>query len=148
MPIHTILGATGNTGSAVLRSLLSSSEIPDLTINILVRSKDKLLQAFPQLAEAPTTGPGVNIFEGAISNEATLAACLRGASTIYVCVSTNHSGHKVDIALSTAVHLITALTQLRKAQGPQGTGPEYKAPVILFNRSLSLSTEVKVSSLW
>ncbi|KAK4956887.1 hypothetical protein LTR10_006416 [Elasticomyces elasticus] len=136
MPIHTVLGATGNLGSATLRDLLLS-QIPDLTINILVRSKAKLLEAFPQIAKGSVGN--VNIFEGPISDEAAFAACVRSASVIYVCVSTNHSGHTVDIARSTAAYLIGALSQLRKAEGP-----EYKSPVILFNRSLTLSTEVQL----
>ncbi|KAK5109282.1 hypothetical protein LTR62_007156 [Meristemomyces frigidus] len=136
MPVHAILGATGSTGSAVLRCLLAS-EIPDLTINILVRSKSKLLAAFPQLANAPAAA--VNIFEGPVSNEDALTACVQNASVIYLCVATNNSAHKVDIAFSTAARLITALGQLRKARGL-----EYKPPVVLFNRSLSLSTEVKL----
>ncbi|KAK3616937.1 hypothetical protein LTR56_025619 [Elasticomyces elasticus] len=140
MPIHAVLGATGNLGSATLRDLLSSG-IPDLTINILVRSKAKLLGAFPQLANFSRIGKGstVNIFEGPISDEPALAACVRSASVIYVCVSTNHSAHTVDIARSTAAYLIAALSQRREAEGA-----EYQDPVILFNRSLTLSKEVQL----
>ncbi|KAK5715152.1 hypothetical protein LTR15_010569 [Elasticomyces elasticus] len=134
MPIHAVLGATGNLGSATLHDLLLS-DIPDLTINILVRSKAKLLGAFPQLVSVGNA----NIFEGPISDEAALATCVRSASVIYVCVSTNHSGHKVDIARSTAAYLIAALGELRKVEGQ-----EYKDPVILFNRSLTLSKEVQL----
>ena len=81
MPVHAILGATGGVGSAILRYLLSS-QIPDLRINILVRSKSKLLQAFPQLEL--TSSATITIFEAPISNEDTLKTCIKGASTIYV----------------------------------------------------------------
>lgn len=138
MPIHAILGATGGTGSAVLRCLLSSSDVPDLTINILVRSKAKLLQVFPKLL-VKTSGIEINVFEGPISDEAALTACVRSASVIYVCVATNNSAHKVDIAFSTAAKLVTALGQLRKDQRA-----EYNPPTILFNRSLSLNNEVQL----
>lgn len=136
MPIHAILGATGNTGSAVLCSLLGS-DIEDLTINILVRSKAKLYTAFPKLEKVKR--PAVNIFEGTISNEANLASCLRGASVIYMCISTNYAVHKVDVAFSAAAHVVTALGQIRKS-----LGPEFKTPVIVFNRSMSMNTDVKL----
>lgn len=45
MPIYAILGATGGTGSAIPGCLLYS-QIPELRINILARSKSKLFQAF------------------------------------------------------------------------------------------------------
>jgi hypothetical protein len=136
MPVHAILGATGGTGSAILRCLLSS-QIPDLRINILVRSKSKLLQAFPQLEL--TSSAAITIFEAPISNEDTLKACIKGASIIYVCVSTNHASRKVDIALTTAARLVAALGQLRKDQGS-----ECKTPVVLFNRSLALNSDVQM----
>lgn len=136
MPIHAVLGATGGTGSAILRCLLSS-QIPDLRINILVRSKSKLLQAFPQLEL--TSSATITIFEAPISNEDTLKTCIEGASTIYTCVATNHASREVDIALTTAARLVAALGQLRKDQGS-----EYKTPVVLFNRSLALNSDVQM----
>ena len=93
MSIHAILGATGGTGSAILRYLLSS-QIPGLHINILVRSKSKLLNVFPQLESASSAT--ITIFEAPISNESAVQACLKGASTIYACVATNHA-----VAMST-----------------------------------------------
>jgi NAD(P)H-binding len=137
MPVHAVLGATGGAGSSILRSLLSS-QIPDLRINMLVRSKSKLLQAFPQLESI--LSPTITIFEAPISDEDTLQACIKGASTIYVCVATNHASHKVDIALTTAARLIAALSQLRKDQRS-----EYKPPVVLFNRSMNLNSDIQMS---
>lgn len=136
MPVHTILGATGGTGSAILRCLLSS-QIPDLRINILVRSRSKLLQAFPHLEL--TSSATITIFEAPISNEDTIKACIKGASTIYVCVATNYASRKVNIALTTAERLVTALSQLRKDQGS-----EYKTPVVLCIRSSALNSDVQM----
>jgi len=137
MSIHAILGATGGTGSAILRYLLSS-RIPDLRINILVRSKSKLLEAFPRLES--TSSATITIFEAPISDESALQACLQGASTIYACVATNHASRKVDITFTAAARLIAALGQLR-----QDEGSEYKAPAVVLIRSLSLNSDVKIS---
>ncbi|KAK4554624.1 hypothetical protein LTR86_008126 [Recurvomyces mirabilis] len=136
MPTHVVLGATGGTGSAILRCLLTS-KIPDLHINILVRSKGKLLQAFPQLES--TSSATISIFEGSISNGDVLRACLQHAETIYVCVATNHASRKVEVAVTTAASLVAALGHLRETNPP-----EYQLPVILFNRSLSLNSDAQL----
>ncbi|ORY10136.1 hypothetical protein BCR34DRAFT_655451 [Clohesyomyces aquaticus] len=138
MAVHALLGATGNLGSAILRCLLSShGQIPDLRINILVRSKSKLLQAFPQLES--TSSATITIFEGSISDEDTLKACINGASTIYVCVATNYASRNVDIAVTTAARLVAALGQLRNDRES-----EYSTPVVLFNRSMALNSDVQL----
>ncbi|KAK5720266.1 hypothetical protein LTR15_007539 [Elasticomyces elasticus] len=135
MSIHAVLGGTGGTGSAVLRCLLSS-QIPDLTVNVLVRTKSKLLKAIPKLES--TSSAIVNIFEAPITNEDALQACVSGASTIYLCIGTNNATRNNDIAVTTATRLLAALEYSRKVQGP-----EYKVPVILFNRSMGLNSDIK-----
>ena len=50
MPTYTLLGATGSTGSAILRCLLSQPP-RDLTLKVLVRTKSKLLTLFPGLEQ-------------------------------------------------------------------------------------------------
>jgi len=135
MPIHAVLGGTGGTGSAILRCLLSS-QIPDLHINVLVRSKSKLLKAIPQLeSTSPTL---VTIFEAPISNTDAFQACLNGASTIYVCIATNMASRTNEIACTTAAPLLAALNHFRKEQGS-----EYQPPVVLFNRSMALNPDVQ-----
>ncbi|KAK5108059.1 hypothetical protein LTR62_008833 [Meristemomyces frigidus] len=134
MPIHAVLGGTGGTGSAVVRTLLAS-QIPDLGINVLVRSKSKLLQAIPQLGSTSTAV--VNIFETPNLDADTFTACVKGASTIYVCIGTNNASRKNEIAVTTATRLIAALGHCRKA-----LGSDYKAPTILFNRSMALNRDV------
>ncbi|KAK1073917.1 hypothetical protein LTR12_001324 [Friedmanniomyces endolithicus] len=135
MPIHAVLGGTGGTGSAILQCLLSS-QIPDLHINVLVRSKSKLLKAIPQLES--TSSAIVTIFEAPISNTDAFQACLNGASTIYVCIATNMASRTNAIACTTAAPLIAALEHFRKEQGSK-----YKPPVVLFNRSMALNPDVQ-----
>ena len=136
MSVHAVLGATGGVGSSILRSLLSS-RIPDLRIHILVRSKIKLLQAFPQLTTKLSAT--ITIFEAPISEEDSLQACIKGASTIYVCVATNHASPNVEIAFTMAAGLVAALEQLRKEQRS-----EYKPPVVLFNRAMPLNPNIQM----
>lgn len=132
MPTHAILGATGATGSAILRYLLEGS-IPDLTINIFVRSQKKLLSAFPGLESHPSAR--INIFTGTITDTTTLAACLKTATVIYVCVSTNVPTKDLDIAHSAAESVKTALYTNAHTQGSA-----YAVPVLTINRSMALNT--------
>jgi uncharacterized protein YbjT (DUF2867 family) len=112
MPIHVILGATGGTGSSILRTLLSSS-VPNLQIKILVRSKAKLLRSFPDLETSTSANINLTIFEGAISNQNVLKACVQGAEVVYVCVATNHiNNKKVDVAYTAAANLVAALNDV------------------------------------
>ena len=66
---------------------------------------------------------------------------MNGASTIYVCISTNDATRKVVIAVTTAAQVIAALSQIH-TETDQGS--EYKPPVLLFNRSLTLNHDVKM----
>ncbi|RJE16607.1 hypothetical protein PHISCL_11056, partial [Aspergillus sclerotialis] len=70
MPTYALLGATGATGSSVLRHLLQT-QLADLDIDVLVRSKSKLLQAFPCL-ESTAGNPHVNIVQGNCTDDKAL----------------------------------------------------------------------------
>jgi putative NADH-flavin reductase len=119
MPSYALLGATGATGSSVLRHLLYSSSSSDLTVNVLVRSKSKLLAAFPGLdrrsARAPT--PTIRIFEGDSTNPDVLCAVLQDASLVFMCVAQNGSPMGTTLVQNTAAALIEA--RRRQAQ-PRG----------------------------
>ena len=136
MPVHAILGATGATGSAILRTLLSSRQ-QDLTINIFVRSKAKLLAAFPDLEK--TSAHAIKIYTGALSDKKALASCLRNASVIYLCIATNKPAKVTTVARHVAESVNVALQQNRSEQRES-----YVVPTVMINRSLSLNTAVKM----
>ncbi|KAK5053754.1 hypothetical protein LTR84_001715 [Exophiala bonariae] len=71
----TLLGATGRTGREVLSGLLKR-DIHHL--KIYVRSKQKLINLFPQLL----SDTRVEICEGEVTNQETMQACLSGAKII------------------------------------------------------------------
>lgn len=129
---YALLGATGATGSAVLRALLER-EHSDLVLNVLVRSKDKLFRVFPELEQKATFR--INIFEGDVGNRAVLASCLAEVGTIFMCVAQNGSQMGTDLALSTATAIRETLWAARKLQG-EG---EFEAPTIVNLRSASLN---------
>lgn len=137
MPTYAVLGATGGMGSAILRCLLGAKNLPELTLHVMVRSKSKFLDMFPNIER----NTGIQIFEGPILDTSILTKCLNGASVIFVCVATNAPGHKVEIARSTARQVILSLGQL-----PNKLHQPHLAPVVVINRSMGLATETRLPS--
>lgn len=134
MPTYALLGATGATGSAILRYL--RSETPsELKLNIFVRSKSKLLASFPQLQTASPFP--ISIFEGPITDKTALKSCLENADVIFMCIATNDSAPGTSIALDTASAVVESLESLRQSQIST-----YKTPSILQLRSTSLNKNI------
>ena len=139
MTTYALLGATGATGSSVLRCLIADPP-PDLhRLNILVRSKDKLLQAFPHILSSHTSKLQIHIFEGNSTSATDLIPCLTNPSTIFMCIGQNGSFPGTVLLTSTVTATITALTQLRKQQDSEEKTPSYRPPTILHLRSASLN---------
>ena len=130
MPVHTILGATGATGSPVLRFLLSSRN-RDRQIHIFVRSKEKLLASLPTLKDAKN----VQIFTSDLTDNETLRKCLQDSEVIYNCVATNLSTRGVSVARDAADAILASLQHLRDDQGEA-----FRPPLLALNRSSLLNS--------
>lgn len=109
MLTHALLAATGATGSAVLRSIISDLH-PDLQLNVFVRSKERLRSAFPDL-ESNNTNVDVTSVE--LSDQEALMACFGNADIIYNCIATNASTRGVNVTRSAASAILTSLHHLR-----------------------------------
>lgn len=133
MPTHALLGATGGTGKAILRSLQRQKS--ELQLNVLVRNQDKLLKAFPDLSSGSDRArPQIEIIEAGLDDQKALKRALAGAEVIYSCVASNESTHGMTVAIDTANAIIAALQSLRKEEGGG-----YKAPIVLMLRSANLA---------
>ncbi|KAK5713823.1 hypothetical protein LTR17_017449 [Elasticomyces elasticus] len=137
MPVYALLGATGSTGSAILRCLFAQPP-PQLTLNIFVRNKSKLLKAFPDLES--TTTFKVNIIEGTLSHETAMQECLRDVDVTMACIATNYSTRGMSICYDTAA-AIDALRVLQKTRG-------YKPPTIIQLRSASVNRILSAAMPW
>lgn len=131
MPTHAILGATGATGSAVLRFLLSL-ETSRPRINVFVRSKTKLVATFPKLEREKD----VYIFASPLSDHATMKQCLKDTEVIYNCVATNISKRGVDVARSSADAVLSSLQELR-----EDNKESFLPPLLVLLRSSMLAHE-------
>ena len=83
MPTYAILGGTGNTGIELVNILAREEGV---VLHIYVRSKSKLLEARPDLADAASPH---TIFSGDLADVNFFTECIRGASAVFGVVGTN-----------------------------------------------------------
>lgn len=131
MSTYALVGATGSTGSAILRHLLRSP-LPDVQINILVRSQSKLLGLFPTLLEQ--TKIKIELTEAPLSDSAAVQRCLSGANVIFSTVASNISVPGPTPGEDAAKAITGALSALR-----QSKGENYNPPTVLILSSASLN---------
>lgn len=140
MPTYALLGATGSTGSAIVRCLLAQAP-QNLTLKVYVRSRSKLLGLFPDLER--TTSFKLEIIEGTSTDSAKLQQCLRDADAIFMCIAQNYAKPGTTLIYDAASTIIEALTALRKDQGSS-----YTTPTILQNRTASLNETLTRQFPW
>ncbi|KAI7351730.1 hypothetical protein KC320_g4803 [Hortaea werneckii] len=140
MPTCALLGATGATGSAVLRCLLETPP-KDLSLNVLVRNKAKLLSQFPGLESSKAFK--LNIFEGTPDDGTSLKQCLKGAEVVHMCIATNESKPGLSLAQDTTKAIISALEQLCNE-----AGAAYTKPTILMLRSAGINEKFQSGREW
>ncbi|KAI7469700.1 hypothetical protein KC357_g6360 [Hortaea werneckii] len=140
MPTYSLLGATGATGSAVLRYLLEAPP-KDLSLSVLVRNKAKLLTQFPDLES--TKAFELNIFEGTPGDGTSLKQCLKGAEVVHMCIATNESKPGLSLAQDTTKAIVSALEQLLCE-----AGAAYTKPTILMLRSAGINEKFQSGREW
>ena len=140
MPTYALLGATGSTGSAILRCLLAQPP-KSLVLNIFVRSEFKLRKLFPDLES--TTASKTNIVEGIPSNSTTMRECLKDVDVVMACIGSNESKRGMSVSYDTATAIIDALKSNRETRGYS-----YKPPTIIQLRSASLNPILSAAMPW
>ncbi|EME42945.1 hypothetical protein DOTSEDRAFT_153162 [Dothistroma septosporum NZE10] len=128
---YALMGATGATGTAILRHLLQEPA-NDQNVNVYVRSKAKLLDKFPDLeTQAPFP---TKIYEGSNTDRTVLKQCLHDVDVICMCIATNVSTPGESRFTDTANAVTDALLDLKKEQASS-----YKTPSILILRASILN---------
>lgn len=100
-----LLGATGKTGRVVVRNLLADDHY---VLNIYARSKEKLLQLFPDLERKAH----VKLFIGSINDQKLIHDLLQGVDKI-ICTTGTDGLAPTTILRDTANAIVTALKQLK-----------------------------------
>jgi len=111
MPRYAVLGATGNTGLALMKVLLQT---PDKEINAYCRSRSKLLKLCPELTDRKTAA----IFDGPLDRIDILVECLRGTRAAFLTVAQSENLPNCTVARDTATCVIKALRILHEDKIP------------------------------
>lgn len=104
MPTYAILGATGATGSSILRLLLEAPNSQD-SIRVYVRSRSKLLDLFPSLPSRPD----VQIYEGSIDDSVLMSECLTHTDAVFSCIAENENVPGLRIAQDVSAAIVRTL---------------------------------------
>lgn len=141
MPTYALLGATGATGSAIVRCLLD--EAPEkLALRLLVRSKEKLSQKFPGLEQSAPFA--ITVVEGQANDQEAIGRCIEGADIIFNCIGTNFVQPGQTIVSDSAVSIIESLRACRKGKDTEG----YTRPAVLLLRTCSLNDHLSRNKYW
>jgi putative NADH-flavin reductase len=109
MPAYAVLGATGNTGTALIQILLQS---PDNQVHAFCRSKAKLSRLLPEAV----TSTQLHIFESTIDDVPTLASCIRSTLAVFLVTSTNDNVPGFRVGQDLAANVLLALRENLKLQ--------------------------------
>lgn len=122
-------GCTGNTGTAVLRTILSQQS-NSVRICLFVRSAKKIRALFPDIDGYSH----VEIVEGELVDHASMMHCLSGATHIMCTVGCNENTPGMRMHRNAVDAILAALQELKEGS----TGP-WKRPQMTFLSSESIS---------
>ncbi|GMF81681.1 unnamed protein product [Aspergillus oryzae] len=103
---YAILGATGNTGQALLNVLLQS---PDNQIHAYCRSASKLNRLYPEI----TQHRQVKVWEGSLEDVSLLSECIRGTRAVFMVVAIPDNMPYCTIAQDCTNAVLNALKRLQ-----------------------------------
>ena len=103
---YAILGATGQTGRALIDHFLRK---PDIQLGLFVRNAEKLNSQSPET----TSNPRVTIHAGALTDTNLVTSCLRDVSVVFSVLATNVNEPGTTIAQDAAKAICSALEVLR-----------------------------------
>ena len=136
---YAVLGATGNTGSELVKCLLCR---PSTRIHVYARSASRLRSMHPSLS----SNPNISIHVGDLTDVKLLSSCLRGCNAVFSTVASNTNQPGMSIAQRTAHSVVSALEMLREES--RATNPQelWKCPtvVMLSAAPLNLTSSAKI----
>ncbi|KAL6237511.1 Averufin oxidase A [Aspergillus navahoensis] len=129
MPSYAVLGATGNTGRAIVQVLLDRADTDSrIEIHAYCRSKEKLFRLCP----AAEVSKSLSVFEGRLDDDRLIDECLRGADAVFLVVAIVDNMPGCTVAMQTAEAVVASLQRLRAAD------PAIRPPRLVMLSSASL----------
>ncbi|KAI9372990.1 Averufin oxidase A [Aspergillus egyptiacus] len=129
MPSYAVLGATGNTGRAIVQVLLDRADPdPSIRIHAYCRSKAKLFRLCP----AAEVSSSLAVFEGRLDDDRLVDECLWGTDAVFLVVAIVDNMPGCTVAMQTAEAVVASLHRLRAAD------PAMRLPRLVMLSSASL----------
>ncbi|KAL4764514.1 NAD(P)-dependent oxidoreductase [Aspergillus foveolatus] len=129
MPSYAVLGATGNTGRAIVQVLLDRADTDTrIQIRAYCRSREKLFRVCP----AAETSKSLSVFQGRLDNDSLVDECLRGTDAVFLVVAIVDNMPGCTVAMQTAEAVAASLQRLRAAD------PTMRLPRLVILSSASL----------
>ncbi|KAI9676325.1 MAG: hypothetical protein M1817_000482 [Caeruleum heppii] len=128
MPRYAILGATGQTGSELVKFLLPQESVQ---LNIYARSASRIDSVIPETRPAKNA----RIYTGDLSDVSLLTACLQDVDVIFSAVAQNANEPTVDVAQRSAHSIVSALERVRN----RSPDSRWTCPTLIFLSSASLN---------
>ncbi|KAL4917424.1 hypothetical protein BDW62DRAFT_201856 [Aspergillus aurantiobrunneus] len=125
MPSYAVLGATGNTGRAIVQVLLDRA---DCRVHAYCRSQEKLFQVCP----AAQHSQSLSVFQGRLDDGGLIDACLRGTDAVFLVVAMVDNMPGCTVAMQTAQAVVASLQRL------QAASPGVRLPRLVMISSASL----------
>lgn len=119
---YVVLGATGNTGSCLVRNLIEQS--PRNKVKAYCRNKDKLYRIIPEALE----NKQIDVYEGSLQDPALMDLVLRDTKAVFLAVTSNDNIPGCRLNTDTATAVIRSLCRLRE-EAPPGA---YKPPKLVL----------------
>ncbi|KAK3117869.1 hypothetical protein LTR53_000282 [Teratosphaeriaceae sp. CCFEE 6253] len=126
---YAVLGATGSTGSSIVKVLLQKD---DVSIHALVRSKAKLFRTIPSIERDPR----LQVYEGDITKIDVLVDCIKNTKAVFMTVALNANQPGCTIAQDTTRSVLAALERMRQDD------PDCELPLLIVLSSSSISEKL------
>lgn len=110
----------------------------NVTLNIYVRSRNKLINAHPFLADPDSRH---KIFSGDLTSSELIASCIANTDAIFSVVGTNSNNPYNHLAENSARVIIDAMTTLRKSARAEHP---CKVPTVVFVTSAGMTSDPNV----
>lgn len=125
MQTYAVLGATGQTGTELVKYLMLD---PEVRLKLYARSEEKLHAVHKNLGST-----SAQVFSGAITNVNMLADCICDTNVVFATVAQNQNDPSCNISRQTARSLIAALNLLRNRSD------DFQCPKVIFLSSATFN---------
>lgn len=153
MPKYAVLGATGNCGLSLVRTL--TTEHPDATVSAFVRSRRKLLGLLSPSPSSSTENnddieesmPNLSIHEGTLSTPSVLQACIASADAVFIAIAPPGNERGCSLVRETCEAVVAAVRAIAGSDA-QESKQKSKVPLLVLLSSAEADDKFYYDTPW